>query len=195
MIEDPAALISTYGYWAVAVGCLLEGETVLLLAGFAAHRGYLQWPLVVAVAMLAGFAGDMGFFLLGRRFGPQILARWPRIAEQQHEVNAWLTRRGAWVVLTVRFLYGFRIAGPVLIGASGMRWERFAFFNALGAGIWSVLLTSVGWFFGQAAELLLGELRHYEGALAVVLLALALCYAAWRYLRRPRPSDATDEKR
>lgn len=90
-----------------------------------------------------------------------------------------MARRGAWVVLTVRFLYGCRIAGPVLIGASGMRWERFAFSNALGAGGWAALLTSVDWFFGQVAELLLGELRHYEGALAVLLLALALCYAAW----------------
>lgn len=63
---DLAALIGTYGYWAVALGCLLEGETVLLLAGFAAHRGYLQWPVVVAVAAAAGFAGDMAFFLLGR---------------------------------------------------------------------------------------------------------------------------------
>lgn len=156
---DLAALIGSYGYWAVAVGCLLEGETVLLLAGFAAHRGYLEWPWVMAVAMAAGFAGDMGFFLLGRRFGPQILARWPRIAAQRSKVDAWLARRGAWVVLALRFLYGFRIAGPVLIGLSGMPRARFALFNALGAMLWAVLLTGIGWFFGQAAELLLGELN------------------------------------
>ena len=40
MSMDLAALVTQYGYAAVAVGCLLEGETVLLLAGFAAHRGY-----------------------------------------------------------------------------------------------------------------------------------------------------------
>ena len=187
MNVDLAALISTYGYWAVAVGCLLEGETVLLLAGFAAHLGYLQWPAVIVVAALAGFAGDMGGFLLGRRFGPQILARWPRLAEQQNAVDGWLVCHGAWVVLTVRFLYGFRIAGPVLIGVSGMGWQRFAFFNALGAVIWAVLLTGIGWSFGHAAELLLGELRHYEGAVAAVLLVLAVGYAAWRYFRRQRP--------
>lgn len=188
MNRDIAAWITSYGYWAVAAGCLLEGETVLVLAGFAAHRGYLQWPLVIGVAMLAGFAGDMVFFLLGRRFAPQILTRWPRIAAQRAKVDAWLARRGAWVVLMVRFLYGFRIAGPVLVGASGMRWEQFALFNALGAAIWAVLLTGVGWFFGQAAELLLGELRHYEGVLAMVLLALALGGAAWRSFPRKRPS-------
>lgn len=176
---DLAALIGTYGYWAVALGCLLEGETVLLLAGFAAHRGYLQWPVVVAVAAAAGFAGDMAFFLLGRRFAPQILARWPQVAAQRQRLDGWLQRYDAWVVVSVRFLYGFRIAGPVLIGASGMAWTRFAAFNALGAVLWAVLLTGLGWFFGQAAQALLGKAQHYEGWLALGVIVVALGYALW----------------
>ena len=40
-------LLTDYGYWAVFVGSLLEGETILILAGFAAHRGYLSLPLVM----------------------------------------------------------------------------------------------------------------------------------------------------
>lgn len=176
---DLAALMGTYGYWAVALGCLLESETVLLLAGFAAHRGYLQWPVVVAVAAAAGFAGDMAFFLLGRRFAPQILARWPQVAAQRQRLDGWLQRYDAWVVVSVRFLYGFRIAGPVLIGASGMAWTRFAAFNALGAVLWAVLLTGLGWFFGQAAQALLGKAQHYEGWLAMGVIVVALGYALW----------------
>lgn len=183
---DLAALIGTYGYWAVALGCLLEGETVLLLAGFAAHRGYLQWPVVVAVAAAAGFAGDMAFFLLGRRFAPQILARWPQVAAQRQRLDGWLQRYGAWVVVSVRFLYGFRIAGPVLIGASGMAWTRFAAFNALGAVLWAVLLTGLGWSFGQAAQALLGKAQHYEGWLALGVIVVALGYALWSRRRARR---------
>ena len=152
---------------------------------------YLQWPLVVAVAALAGFAGDMGFFLLGRRHGPQMLARWPRIAARRQQVDAWLARHGAWVVVAVRFVYGFRIAGPVLIGASGMPWQRFALFNALGAMLWATLLTGIGWVFGEAAQALLGELRHYEGALLLVLLGVAVGYTVWARRRR-RPPPRTD---
>ena len=183
---DLAALIGTYGYWAVALGCLLEGETVLLLAGFAAHRRYLQWPVVVAVAAAAGFAGDMAFFLLGRRFAPQILARWPQVAAQRQRLDGWLQRYDAWVVVSVRFLYGFRIAGPVLIGASGMAWTRFAAFNALGAVLWAVLLTGLGWFFGQAAQALLGKAQHYEGWLALGVIVVALGYALWSRRRARR---------
>ena len=190
---DLAALIGQYGYAAVAVGCLLEGETVLLLAGFAAHRGYLAWPLVMAVAAATGFAGDLGFFLLGRRFAPQLLARWPQLGVQRARLDGWLQRYGAAMVVAVRFLYGFRIAGPVLIGASGMPWARFAFFNALGAVLWAGLITGIGWFFGQAAEALLGRAQHYEGALLLGLATAVAAYALWKHLRRRRPPPPGDE--
>ena len=188
---DIPALINQYGYAAVAVGCLLEGETVLLLAGFAAHRGYLHWPWVMAVAVVAGFVGDMCFFLLGRRFAPQILARWPRIAAQRAQVDAWLQRFGAGLVVAVRFLYGFRIAGPVLLRSSSMLWQRFALFNAVGAVLWAALLTGLGWFFGEAAHALLGKAQHYEGWLALAVLAVGLAYMLWARRRaRQRASSA-----
>lgn len=189
-----AALIGTYGYWAVALGCLLEGETVLLLAGFAAHRDYLQWPLVIVVAALAGFAGDMIFFLLGRRHAPWVFARLPRLKSQRARVRLWMRRYGAWAVLLVRFLYGFRIAGPVLIGTSGMRWQRFALFNAIGAVLWATLLTALGWFFGQTAELVLGRVQRHELTLALVLVAAGMVYALWaRWRARRSEASGADE--
>ena len=59
------SLIDTHGYWLLALGCLHEGETILLLAGFAAHRGYLDPWAVFGIASLAGFAGDQFYFFLG----------------------------------------------------------------------------------------------------------------------------------
>jgi hypothetical protein len=56
-----AALIAQYGYAAAFLGPLFEGETVLLLAGYAAHRGYLDF------AGLGAVTGDQFFFWLGRR--------------------------------------------------------------------------------------------------------------------------------
>ena len=63
------ALIEQYGYLAVFVGCFLEGETVLVLGGFAAHLGYLSLPIVIATAAVAGFIGDQALFAIGRRWG------------------------------------------------------------------------------------------------------------------------------
>jgi len=61
------SLVATHGYWILAVGCLLEGETALLLASVAAHAGYLDPFAVVGVAALSGFVADQFSFWLGRR--------------------------------------------------------------------------------------------------------------------------------
>ena len=51
-------LISQYGYAALVIGSLAEGETVTLLGGVAAHQGLLQFPLVVLSVALGGMIGD-----------------------------------------------------------------------------------------------------------------------------------------
>jgi LPXTG-motif cell wall-anchored protein len=175
-------LIETHGYWVLAIGCLLEGETILILAGFAAHRGYLNPFAVVAVAACAGFVGDQFYFWLGRRHGSGVVARWPSIARQQDRVHDLIQRYDAALIVGIRFAYGLRIAGPVLMGMSPLSGYRFALLNALGAILWAGVIAALGWVFGNAAEALLGEVRHVEGWL---LLGLALFgLAAWWVRRR-----------
>ena len=175
--------IASHGYWVLALGCLLEGETVLLLAGFAAHRGQLNPLWVLVVASVAAFVGDQCFFRLGRRHGPRVLALRPAWARHAARVHGLLQRWGGWLVVGIRFAYGLRIAGPVVMGASAMPAWRFAAFNALGAVIWAVVVGGLGWLLGGAAEALLGKVQHLEAALLLTLLLLALAAAAWRWYR------------
>jgi membrane protein DedA with SNARE-associated domain len=165
-------LLQTHGYWLLAVGCLLEGETLLVLAGFAAHRGLLDPVAVVGIAAAAGFTGDQGFFWLGRRHGAALLARWPSLAQQAARVDRLIERWHEALIVGVRFAYGLRIAGPVLIGASSVSAWRFGFFNAIGALLWATSVAAVGWAFGAAAQALLGELRHVEGWLFLALIVV-----------------------
>ena len=74
------------------------------------------------------------------------------------------------MVIGVRFAYGLRVAGPLLIGSSGLPAWRFALLNALGAMLWAGLVGGTGWLFGAGAERLLGRLQHYEGWLLLALL-------------------------
>lgn len=163
-------LFQTHGYWALALGCLLEGETVLLLAGFAAHRGWLDPLAVFGIAAVAGFAGDQLAFWLGRRHGDAVLRRWPALGGQRARLERGLQRWPAAMVIGVRFAYGLRVAGPLLIGSSGLPAWRFALLNALGAMLWAGLVGGTGWLFGAGAERLLGRLQHYEGWLLLALL-------------------------
>lgn len=58
-------LLQTHGYWILAIGCLLEGEAVLVLAGFAAHRGLLDPAVVVCIAAVGWMFGAAVETLLG----------------------------------------------------------------------------------------------------------------------------------
>ena len=69
------SLIANYGYAAVLIGTFVEGETILVIAGFAAHRGYLSLPWVILLAFAGSLAGDQLWFYVGRRSGPE-RGRW-----------------------------------------------------------------------------------------------------------------------
>lgn len=174
-------LIELHGYWVLAIGCFLEGETILILAGFAAHRGYLNPLAVVAIASASGFFGDQLYFWLGRRHGNAILARWPSVGMQTERLHRMLERYHAAVIIGIRFAYGLRVAGPVLMGMSPISGWRFGLLNAAGAVLWACLIGSLGWAFGHAAEIALGEIRHIEGWF---LLGIAVAGAVVWLIRR-----------
>ncbi|SFL96267.1 DedA family protein [Variovorax sp. OV329] len=163
-------LIVDYGYLAVFIGCLLEGETLLVMAGFAAQQGHLSLAAIIAIAFAAGALGDQLFYWIGRAWGPLLIARHPRLHKRAGKVAGLLQRHDAKLIVGVRFMYGVRILGPIIIGASRVAPARFIAFNLLGAAIWAPLVAGAGYFFGHALERMLGDLEHFE-ALAFALIA------------------------
>ena len=87
-----ATLIAAHGYWILALGCMLEGETVLVLAALAAHRGYLDPAAVITIAAACAFAGNQFFFWL---FGEAAQTIFGHLAH----VEGWLF--GALIVVLV----------------------------------------------------------------------------------------------
>ena len=69
--------LQDFGYFALFLGTFFEGETILVLAGFLAFRGYMQLEYVIAVAFFGSYAGDQLWYFLGRRHGRKLLARKP----------------------------------------------------------------------------------------------------------------------
>ena len=188
MIDLPG-LIDTYGYIAVAIGAFLEGETVLALAGLAANRGYLDFYTVVVVATIFGFGGDQFYFFLGRKQGARILTRFPDARERAHRFDDLLCRWHAPLIVMIRFMYGFRIVGPVLLGMGRVPAWKFIVFNFIGAMIWAPLIASIGFLFGQIAESVLHDVKRFEIWLFIaVILAGATGFVLHRRrLKKPGP--------
>jgi membrane protein DedA with SNARE-associated domain len=185
-------LIATYGYLAVAVGSFLEGETVLVVAGFAAHRGYMDLRYVLLAAFLGSLAGDQLYFFLGRRHGAALLARRPRWQARAAKIHAILERRQALFIIAFRFglLYGFRTVAPFVIGMSRVPSSRFVLFNTIGAAAWAFSVGALGYFFGHALELLLGDVKRYELRAFLFLVAVGAALWLWRYVRSRRSTGA-----
>ncbi len=182
-------LISTYGYLAVLIGTFLEGETILVIAGFMAHRGYLKLLGVIVVAFAGTLCSDQLFFLLGRRHGQRFLDRRPRWQARADTVRRLLHRHPVAVTLGFRFLYGVRNVTPLIVGASGFSPRRFFVLNVAGAALWSAVVATLGYLLGHTIEVLLEDARKYEQLVIGALLAVGgslWCWKRWRN-RRGRP--------
>lgn len=183
-----SSFVASYGYLAVFLGTLLEGETILLAAGYAAHRGLLDWPLVALVAFLGATTGDQLAFLLGRWKGAALVARFPALAERAPRVHGLLERHDAIFIIGVRFMYGLRIAGPVIIGTSGVPLLRFAALNLIGAAVWAVLIAGAGYFFGAVSSSIFADLQRYEELVLIGILAAGLLFWLVRRVLKGRSS-------
>ena len=134
---DLNTLISQYGYAALVIGSLAEGETVTLLGGVAAHQGLLKFPLVVLSVALGGMIGDQVLYLCGRRFGGKLLRRFSKHQDKIERAQKLIQRHPYLFVIGTRFMYGFRVIGPTLIGASQLPPKIFLPLNILGAFAWA----------------------------------------------------------
>lgn len=179
-------LIDSYGYIAVFVGAFLEGETILALAGLAAYRGYLDFKLVVLTALFAGFIGDQFYFFLGRYKGQQILARFPNMERRAHHFDALLSRWHAPLIVGVRFMYGFRILGPIMLGMGRVPAWKFVAYNFIGAALWAPLIAGIGYKFGEVLESVLGNMKRYELWVFAAVVAIGLTVWIVHHIRSKR---------
>jgi membrane protein DedA with SNARE-associated domain len=180
------ALIAAHGYWVVLAGTFLEGETVLLLGGIAAHRGLLRLGGVIMAAIAGSMAGDQFFFWLGRWLGETWIERRPHWRERSRRALALALRGGWWFLIGFRFLYGLRSVTPLALGAAGFPVGRFVVGNVIGAVVWGVTVGVAGYLLGHAAEAVLGTIRRDTLWLLLVFLVGAVGYWLVRWLGRPR---------
>ena len=181
------ALVQLYGYPAIFAGTMIEGETVLILGGFFAHRGYLDLRLVMAVAYLGALISDNAWFWAGRRFGLRWLERRPGLAARAGRVRGRLARYDALLMLSFRFLVGLRTVTPLLLGATGVAPLQFLLLDLVGAATWVAVIGSLGWAFGAVLSALLTELHSYEHWVLLASAGIGLATAAWTWWRNRRP--------
>jgi len=185
-------IVAQYGYPALIVGTFLEGETILIAAGFAAHQGYLKLSWVILAAFIGSLAGDQFYFLLGRLKGRSFLQKRPAWRMQTGRAERLLDLHGTWIMLGFRFMYGLRTITPLVIGSSRISVSRFVALNAAGALVWAIAIGSLGFLFGTAIETVLRDVRRIEGWIVLGMLGVGAVVWIIYFVRKKRAGAKGD---
>jgi membrane protein DedA with SNARE-associated domain len=130
--------IKDWGYIAVFLGSLVEGESVIFVAGFLAHEGYLSLPKIIIISFMGTLIADQTLYYFGRHYGNYFINKFPSLRLRADKAFHLLRRYDTLFILSFRFIYGIRIMSPIIIGSSGVEVKRFAILNVIAAAIWSV---------------------------------------------------------
>jgi len=172
---DLGAVIHSYGGPVLFVWAWLQGEAAVIVGGSLAAQGYWPWWAVALVACVPAIVGHQIYFVLGRRYGDALLARFPTRWQPAIERARTLVRRNdARVMLAMRFAYGIRLPLPILCGVAGIGTQRFLRYNVGTALAWAVLFTWVGYAYGTAATAALGRVANYEARILLGSVVLGL---------------------
>lgn len=188
---DIASLVINYGYLVIFFGTLLEGETWVALGGFAVYQGYLNFPVLVLVAIIGAIIGDQAFFYFGRKKGVSYVAKRPHLKERVERIQVHIEKHQNWLIFSSRFMYGFRAVLPIALGMSRVSEKKFLALNFLGAVVWALLFATGGYLFGGAIEVFLGNIKRFEGYLVfgIILLISVVQLVLW-YKRKNGNRDA-----
>lgn len=176
------AIVVQFGYPALVIGLLLEGETMLILGAFMAHRGYLSLPLVILIGGLSGFASDQFFFWLGRTQGNQFLIKKPDWKPYVEKARSLLGGNTNLLFLGIRFMYGLRTVMPYVIGMSEADPKKFALLDLIGAFFWALAFGLAGHLIGHFIGLIFEDVKEHE--LMVALGIILIGGGIWLYRRQ-----------
>ncbi len=159
-LHEIIPFVEQYGLWVVFFGMMVEGTMMILATGILCYLGMLPLGWAVPVAIAGAVLGDQFWYLLGRRAGPWLFARFPRLGERVRRLEDAIRRRGNWFAFGQRFVYSGAILFPLALGAYAYPHRRFLLFDLLGDTLWSLLGIGLGYLLGSGAEALFGEMER-----------------------------------
>lgn len=158
------------------LGFFLPGDTLLFIAGFlSSSAGGHHLPplwLTASVTFVAAAAGDQVGYMFGRRVGPSLFSR-PKSRlfnpTNVERADAFFRSRGPAALVIARFVPIVRTFVPIVAGVAAMNYRKFVTYNLVGAFLWGVGITTLGFFLGEI-EIIKNNLDYA----AIVIVAISL---------------------
>lgn len=177
------SLISVYGVAAIIfaesgllIGFFLPGDSLLFTAGFLVHQDIIQFNIhmMVLILFVAAALGDSVGYTFGHKVGRRLFNRKESfLFKKDHllQAEAFYEKHGGKTIIIARFMPIIRTFAPIVAGVSKMHYRRFLAFNLIGAALWAVGLTYLGYFAG--AWITANNINIEYIIIAIILLSIA----------------------
>lgn len=160
--------INAYGPWIYAILFLiifvetgvvvmpfLPGDSLLFAAGMLAAQGAgLNVWIVIGILLIAAVSGDSLNYLIGKEFGSRVLKVkifGKNFVKQEHidKTHQFYEKYGSKTIVIARFVPIVRTLAPFVAGVGRMNYGIFITYNIVGAILWVVGVTLIGYFLGN----------------------------------------------
>ena len=163
--------LDQYGYVALLLGTFMEGETAILMASSLIYKGLFSFPFTVLAAFSGSFVSDWIYYLIGRLNGKYFLASRPKLSQRVKPVTDFFHRHKFQILFSYRFLYGFRIIIPLVIGMSGLRPIQYLFYSIITGLLWASSVSFTGYWIGRILNL---KVQSFEDNILFIVLGFGI---------------------
>jgi membrane-associated protein len=172
------------------IGFFLPGDTLLFTTGFLVQAGILKIDInvLVGVLFLAAVLGDSVGYAFGNRIGRKLYQRPDsRLFKKAHleAAEKFYKKYGGKTIILARFVPAVRTFAPIVAGASNMKYSVFLLFNVIGAFLWAVGITYLGYFLGKQFERMGLEVDHVLLPMLALIVLLSALPAIIHLIRHP----------
>ena len=197
MVARLFELLIHYGVAVVFVNVFLEqigapipAVPTLIVAGALSRNGQMSSTNTLIAAFVASLLADYAWFLLGRRYGYNVLKTLCRISLSPdscvRETETRFEKWGLKALLIAKFIPGFSTVAPPLAGAGKRSTLGFLVYDGIGALIWAGAAIAVGRAFHTAIGHLLERLEDLGWWAVLIVLLVLTVFVMVKWLERRR---------
>ena len=184
-------LMMNWGYLAVALGVLVEGEIFLIMVGIATATSLFSYPLVITAATIGAIVHDNGIFIFSKITGKKFIAKRPNWQKKANRSLQLIDKYNFWAILSIRFLYGLRTITIFIVGLGNLDRFKFVILDTIGSFVWSVLYITLGYFSGHVILRFINRIhvtrwvsQNKYLSMFILILLLSIIYLSYKILRK-----------